>query len=415
MSRRVVVTGIGLVTPLGNSIGEFWKNLISGNSGVALIDRFDATGLPTRIAAQVKDFDPNAYINKKAARRMDLSQQYAIVAACKTVEDSGLDLESIDRERVGVIIGSGIGGLKTFEDQVSIIIKQGPLKVSPFFIPMMIADMAAGLVSIQFGFKGPNYATVSACASSSNAVADSFALIQRGAADIIVCGGTEASITLTGMAGFCMARAMSTRNDEPEKASRPFDKQRDGFVMGEGAAIFILEELSHALARGAEIYAEIIGMGLSADAYHVTAPVPDGNGAARSMKAALDDAGISPDDIDYINSHGTATDLGDIAETAAVKTIFGERAYKIPVNSTKSIIGHLLGAAGSVELAATVLQMQKKKIHPTINLDFPDPKCDLDYVTDGARDLDINFALTNSFGFGGHNISLVLKKYQNTE
>ncbi len=415
MSRRVVVTGIGLVTPLGNSIDEFWENLISGNSGVALIDRFDATGLPTRIAAQVRDFDPNVCINKKAARRMDLSQQYAIVASARAIEDSGLNLESVDHDRVGVIIGSGIGGLKTFEDQHSIIIKQGPLKVSPFFIPMMIADMAAGLVSIQFGFKGPNYATVSACASSSNAIADSFALIQRGAADMIVSGGTEASITLTGMAGFCMARAMSTRNDEPEKASRPFDKQRDGFVMGEGAAIFILEELSNAEARGAKIYAEIIGMGLSADAYHVTAPVPDGNGAARSMKAALDDAGISPDDIDYINSHGTATDLGDIAETAAVKTIFGERAYKIPVNSTKSITGHLLGAAGSVEMAATVLQMQKSKVHPTINLEFPDPECDLDYVTDGARDLDINFALNNSFGFGGHNISLALKKYQNTE
>jgi len=415
VSRRVVVTGIGLVTPLGNRIDEFWENIISGNSGVTLIDRFDAAGLATRIAAQVRDFDPNAYINKKAARRMDLSQQYAIVASARAIDDSKLDLESIDLDRAGVIIGSGIGGLKTFEDQHSIIVKQGPLKVSPFFIPMMIADMAAGLVSIQFGFKGPNYATVSACASSSNAIADAFALIQRGASDLIIAGGTEASITLTGMAGFCMARAMSTRNDEPEKASRPFDKQRDGFVMGEGAAVFILEELSQAEARSAKIYAEIIGMGLSADAYHVTAPVPDGNGAARSMKAALDDAGISPDDIDYINSHGTATDLGDIAETAAIKTIFGERAYKIPVNSTKSIIGHLLGAAGSVEMAATVLQMQKSKIHPTINLEFPDPQCDLDYVTEGARDLEINYALTNSFGFGGHNISLALKKYQNTE
>jgi len=413
VSRRVVVTGIGLVTPLGNSIDEFWDNIISGKSGVSLIDRFDATGLPTRIAAQVKHFDPNSYINKKAARRMDLSQQFAIVASTEAVNDSRLDLESVDHDRVGVIIGSGIGGLKTFEDQHSIIVKQGPLKVSPFFIPMMIADMAAGLVSIQYGFRGPNYATVSACASSNNAIADAFALIQRGAADIMVTGGTEASITLTGIAGFCMARAMSTRNDEPEKASRPFDKQRDGFVMGEGAAIFILEELSLAETRGANIYAEIIGMGLSADAYHVTAPVPDGNGAARSMKAALDDAGISPDSIDYINSHGTATDLGDIAETAAIKTIFGERAYKIPVNSTKSIIGHLLGAAGAVEMAATVLQMQKNKIHPTINLEFPDPECDLDYVTDGARDLNINYALNNSFGFGGHNITLALKKYQN--
>jgi 3-oxoacyl-[acyl-carrier-protein] synthase II len=279
------------------------------------------------------------------------------------------------------------------------VVTHGPLKVSPFFIPMMIADMAAGLVSIQFGFKGPNYSTVSACASSSNSIADAFSLIQRG----------------TGMAGFCSAKAMSTRNDEPEKASRPFDKQRDGFVMGEGAAIFVLEELSHAKDRGARIYAELVGMGLSADAYHITAPVPDGNGAARSMKAALDDAGISPDEIDYINSHGTATDLGDIAETMAIKTIFGERAYRIPINSTKSIIGHLLGAAGSAELAATVLQMIKGKVHPTINLEYPDPECDLDYVSDGARDIDISYALTNSFGFGGHNISLALKKYQNAE
>lgn len=415
MGRRVVITGIGLVTPIGNSIDEFWENLISGKSAVTLIDRFDATGLPTRIAAQVRDFDPTVYINKKAARRMDLSQQYAVVASNRAVEDSGLDLQTVDRDRVGVIIGSGIGGLKTFEDQVGVIIRQGPLKVSPFFIPMMIADMASGLVSIHFGFKGPNYATVSACASSSNAIADSFALIQRGAADLIVTGGTEASITLTGIAGFCMARAMSTRNQEPEKASRPFDKQRDGFVMGEGSTIFVLEELSHAESRGARIYGEIIGMGLSADAYHVTAPVPDGNGAARSMKAALHDASISPDEIDYINSHGTATDLGDISETAAIKTIFGERAYKIPTNSTKSITGHLLGAAGSMELAATVLQMQKKKIHPTINLEFPDPECDLDYVSDGARDLNINYALTNSFGFGGHNISLAIKNYQNTD
>ena len=413
MNRRVVITGIGLVTPLGNSIDEFWENLISGKSGVSLIDRFDVSMLPTRIAAQVKSFDPEQYINKKAARRMDLSQQFAIVASGKAIEDSGLDLNSTNLDRAGVIIGSGIGGLETFENQHSIVIRQSPLKVSPFFIPMMIADMAAGLVSIQYGFKGPNYATVSACASSSNAIADAFTLIQRGSADIMIAGGTEATITITGMAGFCSARAMSTRNDEPERASRPFDKERDGFVMGEGSAIFVMEEHSHAKARGARIYAEIVGMGLSADAYHITAPAPDGDGAARSMKAALDDAGISPDEIDYINSHGTATDLGDIAETLAVKAIFGERAYKIPINSTKSMIGHLLGAAGSVELAATILQMRKGRIHPTINLEFPDPECDLDYVADGARDAEINYAITNSFGFGGHNISIILKKYEN--
>jgi 3-oxoacyl-[acyl-carrier-protein] synthase II len=415
LSRRVAITGIGLVTPLGNNLDEFWENLVEGNSGVGLIDRFDVSELPTRIAAQVNGFDPESFINKKAARRMDLSQQFAVVSSGRAIEDSGLDLGAIDLDRAGVIIGSGIGGLKTFETQHGIVVTHGPLKVSPFFIPMMIADMAAGLVSIQFGFKGPNYSTVSACASSSNSIADAFSLIQRGSADIILTGGTEAPITLTGMAGFCSAKAMSTRNDEPEKASRPFDKQRDGFVMGEGAAIFMLEELSHAEDRGARIYAELVGMGLSADAYHITAPVPDGNGAARSMKAALDDAGISPDDIDYINSHGTATDLGDIAETMAIKTIFGERAYRIPVNSTKSIIGHLLGAAGSAELAATILQMIKGKVHPTINLEYPDPECDLDYVSDGARDIEINYALSNSFGFGGHNISLALKKYQNAE
>lgn len=415
LNRKVVITGMGLVTPIGNSIDEFWDNLIAGNSGVVSIDRFDASELPTRIAAQVNGFDPEEFINKKSARRMDLSQQFAVVSSGKAIEDSGIDLQSIDLDRAGVIIGSGIGGLKTFETQHGIVVTQGPLKVSPFFIPMMIADMAAGLVSIQFGFKGPNYSTVSACASSSNSIADAFSLIQRGSAEIILTGGTEAPITLTGMAGFCSAKAMSTRNDEPEKASRPFDKQRDGFVMGEGSAIFVLEELSHAKARGARIYAELVGIGLSADAHHITAPAPDGNGAARSMKAALDDAGIPPDEIDYINSHGTATDLGDIAETMAIKTIFGQRAYQIPVNSTKSILGHLLGAAGSVEMAATILQMQKGKVHPTINLEYPDPECDLDYVSDGARDVDVNYALTNSFGFGGHNISLALKKYKNTE
>jgi 3-oxoacyl-[acyl-carrier-protein] synthase II len=409
--RRVVITGIGLVTPLGSDVDEFWANIIAGKSGVVTVDRFDASGLTTRIAAQVNGFDPGEYINKKAARRMDLSQQYAVVASGKALKDSGLDLDSIDRDRAGVVIGSGIGGLETFEIQHSIIIKQGPMKVSPFFIPMMIADMAAGLVSIHYGFRGPNFATVSACASSSNAVADSLSLIQRGAADVLLSGGAEACITLTGMAGFCSAKAMSTRNDEPEKASRPFDKERDGFVMGEGSAIFVLEELKHAEARKARIYAEVVGMGLSADAYHITAPVPDGNGAARSMKATLDDAGISPDDIDYINSHGTATELGDIAETLAIKTIFGERAYKIPINSTKSMIGHLLGAAGSVELAATALQISRGKIHPTINLEFPDPACDLDYVSDGPRDAEIEYAISNSFGFGGHNISIALKKY----
>jgi 3-oxoacyl-[acyl-carrier-protein] synthase II len=411
--RRAVVTGIGVLTPIGNSLDLFWDNLVNGKSGVAGITHFDASVLPTRIAAEIKDFNPEKYLDKKQGRRMDLSQQYAMFAAGEAISDAKLDLSSIDLERAGVVIGSGIGGIETFEKQHTLIVAGQPQKLSPFFIPMMIADMAAGLVSIRFGLKGPNFATVSACASSSNAIADAMMLIQRGAADILLSGGAEASVTMTGFAGFCAARALSTRNDEPEKASRPFDKDRDGFVMGEGATIFILEELGHAKARGARIYAEIIGMGMSADAYHITAPSPEGEGAVRSMRAAIKDAGISPDDIDYINSHGTATGLGDIAETIAVKTVFGERAYKIPVNSTKSIVGHMLGAAGAAELAATILQMCRGYLHPTINLDTPDPKCDLDYVPNKARQADIKCALSNSFGFGGHNTTLAVRRWQN--
>ncbi len=414
MARRVVITGIGLVTPIGNNIDEFWGSLINGKSGIRIIDRFDPSELTTRIAAQLIDFDPSEYISKKAARRMDLSQQFAVVASGRAIKDAQLNLDSINLDEVGVIIGSGIGGLRTFEVQHTNLMKHGPKRVSPFFIPMMIPDMASGVVSIQFGLKGPNYATVSACASSSNAVADAFVHIQRGTADMFVSGGTEASITLIGMAGFCSAKAMSSKNEYPEKAMRPFDKERDGFVMGEGAAIFVLEELSRAKSRGAKIYAEIVGMGMSADAFHITAPASDGNGGARSMKAALKDAKISPDDIDYINAHGTATGLGDIAETMALKEVFGERAYKIPINSSKSIMGHLLGAAGSAELAATALQICNSKIHPTINLDYPDPDCDLDYVPGAARDVEIDYALSNSFGFGGHNTSIVIRKYQNS-
>lgn len=411
MSRRVAITGIGLVTPLGHTIDQFWDNVISGKSGISTISRFDPSGLPTRIASEIKDFDPLEYIEKKQLKRMDLSQQYAVVASGKAISDSGIDLDSADLERAGVVIGSGIGGLSTFEKQHTIMLRQSPLKVSPFFIPMMIADMSSGLVSIRFGFKGPNYATVSACASSSHAIADAVMIIQRGSADIMVAGGSEASITLTALAGFCSAKALSERNDEPERSSRPFDKDRDGFVLGEGAVSLVLEELEIARDRGARIYAEIVGLGMSADAYHITAPPPDGNGAARSMQASLDDAGITPGQIDYINSHGTATGLGDIAETMAVKSVFGDRSYEIPVNSTKSMIGHLLGAAGAVEIAATALQMSRGIIHPTINLDNPDPECDLDYVVGGSRQAEINYALSNSFGFGGHNISIVLRSH----
>jgi len=412
-NRRVVITGIGVVTPIGNNIEQFWENLVNGKSGVGTITKFDASALPTRIAAEIKDFNPEKYLDKKQARRMDLSQQYAMYAAGEAIADAKLDLGVIDLDRAGVVIGSGIGGIETFEKQHTLIAQGQPLKMSPFFIPMMIADMAAGLVSIQFGLKGPNFATVSACASSSNAIADALMLIQRGAADVLLTGGAEASVTMTGFAGFCAARALSSRNDEPEKASRPFDKDRDGFVMGEGAAILVLEELSYAKARGARIYAELIGMGMSADAYHITAPAPNGEGAARSMRATLKDAGISPDDIDYINAHGTATELGDISETLAIKTVFGERAYKIPINSTKSIFGHMLGAAGAAELAATVLELNRGMLHPTINLDTPDPQCDLDYVPQKARQADIRCALSNSFGFGGHNTTLAVKRWDN--
>jgi 3-oxoacyl-[acyl-carrier-protein] synthase II len=413
VARRIVITGIGLVTPIGNTVDEFWNNLVGGKSGISRITKFDPSVLPTQIAAEIKNFSPDNYVDRKQGRRMDSSQQYGVVAAGKAIEDAGLDLEKTDLERAGVIIGSGVGGIETFEKQHAIVVNNQPLRVSPFFIPMMIADMASGLVSIQFGLKGPNFATVSACASSSNAIADALMLIQRDAADIMICGGAEATITLTAMAGFCAAKALSSRNDEPEKASRPFDKDRDGFVMGEGSAILVLEELEHAKARGARIYAEFLGVGMSADAYHITAPAPDGDGAARSMKAALKDAGIEPNDVDYINSHGTATDLGDVAETLAIKTVFCKRAYGIPINSTKSMIGHLLGAAGAAELAATVLQLYHGMLHPTINLETPDPRCDLDYVPNKAREADISCAISNSFGFGGHNTTLVVRRFEN--
>jgi 3-oxoacyl-[acyl-carrier-protein] synthase II len=413
--RRVVITGMGLVTPIGDTLDRFWENLVHGNSGVGRITRFDASKLPTRIGAEVKEFKPAKFIDKKQARRMDLSQQYAVFAAGQAIEDSKIDLGKTDLDRAGVVIGSGIGGIETFEKQHALVVDGQALKVSPFFIPMMIADMASGLVSIRYGFRGPNFATVSACASSSNSIADSLMLIQRDTADLILAGGAEASITMTGFAGFCASKALSTRNDEPEKASRPFDKDRDGFVMGEGAAVLMLEELEHARARGARIYAELLGMGMSADAYHITAPAPDGNGAVRSMRSALRDAGISPDEIDYINAHGTATDLGDIAETVAIKTVFGDRAYKIPINSTKSIFGHLLGAAGAVELAATILQLHYGALHPTINLTNPDPLCDLDYVPNNMRRANIKCAISNSFGFGGHNTSLLVRRWESSD
>jgi len=406
-----VVTGMGATTPLGNSVAKTWQALLDGKSGVGTVTRFDVSDYSTRIAAEVKDFDASGILEKKELRRLDLAQQYAIVTSEQAVQDSGLDLESVDKDRCGVIIGSGIGGISTFEEQHSRLMKGGPGRVSPFFIPMMITDMSAGLVSIRHGFHGPNYATVSACASSAHAIVDAYRIIERGEADIMVAGGSEATITPTSMAGFCQARAMSTRNDEPERASRPFDKDRDGFVMGEGTALLILEELEHAQARGARIYGEMLGAGMTADAYHITAPHPDGHGARKAMEIAIKSAGLKPEQIDYVNTHGTATGLGDIAETKAIKNVLGKHAYKIPCNSTKSMIGHLLGSAGALELLVCFKSIVEGTIHPTINLETPDPECDLDFVVEGARKWDTNYAISNSFGFGGHNVSLVVGRF----
>ena len=412
MKKRVVITGLGVVSPVGNTVEELWEALISGKSGAGKITRFDVSDFTTQIAAEVKGFDPLNYIDKKEARRMDLSEQYSLATAFQVMQDAKLDSNSYDPEKAGTIIGSGIGGIETLEKQHSIYLKDGPGRVSPFFVPMMIIDMSAGLVSIRYNLKGPNYATVSACASGANAIGDAFKIIQRGDAEVMIAGGSEASITPLSLAGFCSARALSTRNEEPEKASRPFDKLRDGFVMGEGSGMIVLESLEHAQRRGAKIYAEMIGVGMSSDAYHITAPAPGGEGAARAMKLALQDAELEPEDVDYINTHGTSTDLGDISETQAIKNVFGERAYKIPANSTKSMIGHLLGAAGAVELIAVLKSMEKGVLHPTINQEVPDPECDLDYVANQSREARIRVALSNSFGFGGHNITLIVKRFE---
>ncbi|NOY88405.1 MAG: beta-ketoacyl-ACP synthase II [FCB group bacterium] len=415
INKRVVVTGLGAITPVGNTVDEFWEAILEGASGIDKITRFDVSAFSTKIAGEVKIFDPSIYVDKREIRRMDLSELYAIGASEQAIQDSGLDLESLDRDRCGVVIGSGIGGISTFERQHSLLENSGPKKVSPFFIPMMIIDMCAGLVSIRYGFRGPNYATVSACASSSHAIADAYHIIQRGEADMMVTGGAEATITPTSLAGFCQARALSTRNDDPQRASRPFDKERDGFVMGEGAGILILESYEHAQARKAKIYGEIRGVGMSADAYHMTAPDPKGYGAQKSMELALQWADINASDIDYINTHGTSTGLGDVAETKAIKIVFGDHAYKIPINSTKSMTGHTLGSAGAVELVATLKSIEEQIVHPTVNLDNPDPECDLDYVPHKKRKHKINYALSNSFGFGGHNVSIIVSKLNNVD
>jgi 3-oxoacyl-[acyl-carrier-protein] synthase II len=412
MKRRVVITGVGAVSPLGLTAHELWNSLLAGKSGGCLITRFDTEEYPTKIAAEVTGFKSENYFDRKEARRLDISQQYALVAAKEAVNDSGFITNGFDPERAGAIIGSGIGGIETFAQQYQILMNRGPSRISPFFIPMMISDMAAGLVSMKYNLLGANYATVSACSSSGHALGSAFRVIQNDEADIMVTGGAEASIIPIAIAGFCSARAMTTRNDEPEKASRPFDKQRDGFLMGEGAGMLIIEELEHARKRGTKIYAEIVGYGTSADAYHITAPEPGGRGAKLAMKAALKDAGILPTDVDYINAHGTATELGDISETLATKAIFGEHAYKLTINASKSSIGHLLGAAGGIEAVITAFSIKESKIHPTINYEYPDPACDLDYSPGRITEKEINYALSNSFGFGGHNVTLIFKKYK---
>lgn len=412
--KKAVITGIGVVSPLGNTTEEFWRNLKAGVSGVSKIDRFDVSRFDSQIAAQVRNFDAATYLDKKELRRTDLVQQFSMAAAEMAIVDSLLDLDSLDKDRVAVITGSGIGGILTFEEQHNSFINKGPSKVSPFFIPMMIIDMVPGLISLRFGFKGPNYSTVSACASATNAIADAIRIIQTDNADVVITGGAEAAITEMAYAGFCSARALSTRNSEPEKASRPFDLDRDGFVMGEGAAILVVEEEERAVRRGAKIYADLLGSGMSADAYHVTAPVPDGSGAANAMRAALRDARLSPEQIDYINTHGTSTPLGDIAETVAIKSVFGQRAKLPVVNSTKSMVGHMLGAAGAIEAVATALSLRDSFIHQTINVDNQDPQCDLDCVREAGREADIHYAISNSFGFGGHNVALAIGKHLNS-
>ncbi len=413
MKRRVVITGIGLVTPLGVGTRETWQGLLEGKSGVGPITRFDPSLYPTKIAAEVKNFDPQHYIERKEIKKMDTFIHYAMAAAEFAMKDAGLpDFEGEAAERIGVVIGSGIGGFGTIESEHDTLTRQGPKRVSPFFIPSSIINLAAGQVSIRFGARGPNLAPCTACSTGSHAVGDSFRMIEHGDADIVIAGGSEAAITPLGVAGFDALKALSTRNEEPSKASRPFDRERDGFVLGEGAGILILEELWHARERGAAIYAEVVGYGMSGDAHHITAPSPEGDGARRAMHRTLCDAGIKPNQVDYVNAHGTSTPPNDRTETAAIRRLFGEHAYRLAVSSTKSMIGHLLGAAGAVEAGICALTLHHQVIHPTINLEMPDPECDLDYVPEGARKTSVRYALSNSFGFGGTNACLLLKRYE---
>ncbi|HET9295151.1 MAG TPA: beta-ketoacyl-ACP synthase II [Gemmatimonadales bacterium] len=412
MARRVVVTGLGLVTPLGNTVEESWTGLLAGRSGAAPITKFDASALQVRFACEVKGFDPLLYMDKKEARRYDLFAQFALAAAQQAVVQAGLEGGFPSADRTGVIIGSGIGGMQTFEEQCSLYLTKGPDRVSPFFVPMFIPDIAAGLVSIRYGLKGPNFATVSACASSAHAIGESYELIKHGQAEAMVTGGSEAAITGLAIAGFQNMKALSTRNDAPEQASRPFDKDRDGFVLGDGAAIIVLESLQHAQARGATILGEVVGYGLSGDAYHITSPAPEGEGAQRAMRDCLKDGGIDASTVGYINAHGTSTPQGDAAETSAVKAVFGPQARKLVFGSTKSMTGHVLGGAGGLEFAISLLVARTGKIPPTINQVTPDPECDLDSAPNVMVERTVDVALSNSFGFGGHNVTLAVRGWR---
>lgn len=410
--KRVVVTGLGAITPLGNTVKEYWQGLLEGRSGIRPITLFDASHLACQIAGEVKGFDPCNYLNRKEGKRMDRFAQFAVCASQQAIADSGLEINDLNATQVGVLIGSGVGGLKVMEDQQKIYLSRGPDRCSPFMIPMMIANMAAGLTAIHIGAKGPNSCTVTACAAGSHAVGEAFRLIQGGNAKAMICGGTEAAVTPLSIAGFSAARALSTRNEEPTRASRPFDRDRDGFVMGEGAGILLLEELEHALNRQAHIYAEIVGYGLTCDAYHMTAPMPGGKVAATAMELALKDAGLFPNQVSYINAHGTSTSANDINETLAIKHALGQQAFQVAISSTKSMTGHLLGGSGGIEAVATVMAIATDAIPPTINLENPDSACDLDYVPKHSRTQQVDVALSNSFGFGGHNVTLAFKKFE---
>jgi 3-oxoacyl-[acyl-carrier-protein] synthase II len=412
--RRVVITGLGAITPLGSDVETFWSNLKNGVSGISTIDAFDTASYDCKIGGQIRDFDPKPFFkNPKDVRRTDRFTQLSMAAAKMALEDSGIDVANVERrDRFGVIVSTGIGGLKTLQEQLTILLTKGPSRNSPFTIPMLISNMASGVISMEFDLHGPNLCIVTACATSNNAIGESWRIIKFGDADIFLAGGSEASIVEIGFAGFSAMRALSTRNDEPERASRPFDRDRDGFVMSEGAGVVVVEELEHAKARGAKIYCEITGYGLSADAFHMTAPPPDGEGAARAMKLALEHARLSPEQVDYINAHATSTDIGDICETRAIKQVFGEYAYKVAISSTKSMTGHLLGGAGGVEMAACALAIRDSVIPPTINLENPGKECDLDYTPNVARERKVRVALNNSFGFGGHNATLVASAFE---